>query len=50
MYHYSVLYYALDMHINNAFKVAPSTIPPTIGWYASISLNQIFDQLMKIYS
>ncbi len=38
------------MHVNNAFKVAPSTIPPTIGWNASITANKIFDQLMKAYS
>jgi hypothetical protein len=46
---YRALYNALDMHINNAFKVAPSTIPPTIGWNAFMSLNKIFDQLMKAY-
>jgi hypothetical protein len=43
------VYNALDMHVDNAFKVAPSTIPPTIGWNVSMSLNQIFDQLMKTY-
>ncbi len=46
---YRAVYDELDMHIDNAFKVAPSTIPPTIGWNASMSLNQIFDQLMKTY-
>jgi hypothetical protein len=46
---YHAVYNALDMHIDNAFKVAPSTIPPTIGWNASMSLNEIFDRLMKTY-
>jgi hypothetical protein len=39
----------LDTHVGNAFKVAPSTIRPTIGWIASISLNKIFNQPMKTY-
>ncbi len=39
----------LDKHIGDAFKVAPSTFPPTIGWNASMSLNKIFNQLMKTY-
>ncbi len=46
---YSAVYNMLDTHLNDAFKVAPSTIPPTIGWNASMSLNEIFDQLMKTY-
>jgi hypothetical protein len=44
------VYEALKTHVDDAFKVAPSTIPPTIGWNASMSLNKIFDQLMKTYS
>jgi hypothetical protein len=47
---YPVVYNTLDTHIDDVFKVAPSTIPPTIGWNASMSLNKIFDQLMKTYS
>jgi hypothetical protein len=43
------VYDVLDMHVDNAFKVASSTIPLTIGWNASMSLNQIFNQLMKTY-
>jgi hypothetical protein len=46
---YHTVYDALDTHVNDALKVAPSTIPPTIGWHASMSLNKIFDQLMKTY-
>ncbi len=46
---YHAVYDALDTHVNNAFKVAPSTIPPTIGWNASMPLNEIFNQLMKTY-
>jgi hypothetical protein len=47
---YCACYGVLDTHINNAFKVAPSTNPPTVGWNTSMSLNKIFDQLMKRYS
>jgi hypothetical protein len=43
------MYDVLDTHVDDEFKVAPSTIPPMIGWNASMSLNKIFDQLMKIY-
>ena len=46
---YRAVYSTLDAHINDAFKVAPPTNPPTIGWNASMSLNDIFDQLMKSY-
>jgi hypothetical protein len=28
---YHTMYNTLDTHINDAFKVTPSTIPPTIG-------------------
>ncbi len=43
------MYDALDAHINNVFKVAPPTTPPTINWNASMLLNDIFDQMMKTY-
>jgi hypothetical protein len=46
---YCVVYDMLDTHVDNRFKVAPSTVPPTIGWNASMLLNKIFDQLMKTY-
>jgi hypothetical protein len=46
---YRAVYDTLDAHIDNAFKVAPPTTPPTIGWNASMLLNDIFDQIMKTY-
>jgi hypothetical protein len=46
---YHVVYDVLDTHIDDAFKVVPSTVSPIIGWNALISLNDIFDQLMKTY-
>ncbi len=46
---YRAVYGTLDAHINDAFKVASPTNPPTIGWNASMFLNEIFDQLMKTY-
>ena len=39
----------LDAHIDGAFKVAPTTTPPTIGWNLSMTLNNIFDQMMRTY-
>ncbi len=46
---YCAVYDTLDAHVDDAFKVAPPTNPPTIGWNASMLLNEIFDQLMKTY-
>ncbi len=46
---YCVMYNTLDAHVDDAFKVAPPTNPPTISWNASMLLNEIFDQLMKTY-
>jgi hypothetical protein len=46
---YCAVYNTLDAHVDDAFKVAPPTNPPTIGWKTSMSLNEIFDQLMKTY-
>jgi hypothetical protein len=46
---YCTVYDMLDAHIDNAFKVAPPTTLPTIGWNASMLLNNIFDQMMKTY-
>ena len=46
---YRAVYDTLDAHINNAFKVAPATTPPTIGWNSLMTLNNIFDQMMRTY-
>jgi hypothetical protein len=46
---YCAVYNTLDAHIDDAFKVASPTNPPTIGWNASMLLNEILDQLMKTY-
>jgi hypothetical protein len=46
---YHAVYDTLDTHIDNAFKVALPTTPPTIGWNMLMSLNYIFDQMMKTY-
>ena len=46
---YRACYNVLDTHINDTFKVAPSTTPPTIGWNVLMALNEIFNQLMKTY-
>jgi hypothetical protein len=46
---YHAVYDTLDAHVDDAFKVAPPTTPPTIGWNVSMSLNDIFDQMMKTY-
>jgi hypothetical protein len=45
---YRTVYDTLDAHVDDAFKVAPPTNPPTVGWNASMLLNDIFDQLMKM--
>jgi hypothetical protein len=47
---YRAVYNMLIAHIDNAFKVAPPPTPPTIGWNASMLLNDIFNQMMKTYS
>ena len=46
---YRVVYNTLDTHIDNTFKVVPATTPPTIGWNSSMTLNDIFDQMMRTY-
>jgi hypothetical protein len=46
---YQACYDTLDAHVNNVFKVAPPTIPPTTGWNATMSLHDIFDQLATTY-
>jgi hypothetical protein len=46
---YHAVYDMLDANVNYAFKVAPPTTPPTIGWNALMLLNDIFNQMMKTY-
>jgi hypothetical protein len=46
---YPACYDTLDAHVNDAFKVAPPTTPPTTGWNATMSLHDIFDQLVTTY-
>ncbi len=41
---YRTCYDPLDEHVNNAYKVAPPTNPPTPGWNATMSICNIFDQ------
>jgi hypothetical protein len=46
---YRAVYNRLDAHVDDAFKVAPPTTPPTIGWNVSMLLNDIFNQMLKMY-
>ena len=46
---YRACYDTLDEHVNDAYKVAPPTIPPTTGWNATMSIRDIFDQLASTY-
>jgi hypothetical protein len=46
---YRAVYNTLDAHVDDAFKVASPTTPLTISWNALMSLNNIFDQMMKTY-
>ena len=46
---YRAVYDALDVHVNDAFKVAPATTPPTTGWNATMLPTEIFDQLQTTY-
>lgn len=46
---YRGVYDTLDAHVNDAFKVAPKTTPATVGWNSSMTLIDIFDQLMMTY-
>ncbi len=43
---YHAVYDTLDSHFGNAFKVVPPTLPPTRGWNSTMTLNNVFDQLM----
>ena len=46
---YRACYDVLDEHVNDAYKVAPPTTPPTTGWNATMSIRDIFDQLASTY-
>jgi hypothetical protein len=46
---YCAVYDTFDVHIDDAFKIAPATTPPTMGWNVSIIINDIFDQMMWTY-
>jgi hypothetical protein len=46
---YRAVYNMLDSHICDAYKVAPPMSPPTIGWNSTMTVNEIFDQLMVMY-
>ena len=35
--------------MHDTFKVAPAIAPGTVGWNSTMSLNDIFDQLMTTY-
>jgi hypothetical protein len=42
-------YDTLDEHVNDAYIVAPPTIPPTTGWNVTMSIRDIFDQMASMY-
>jgi hypothetical protein len=46
---YQAVYDTLDSHVGDGFKVAPATMPPMIGWNSTMTLNDIFNQLMMTY-
>ena len=46
---YRACYDTLDEHVNDAFKVAPPTTPPTTGWNLTMSICNIFNQLATTY-
>jgi hypothetical protein len=46
---YCAVYDTLDMHVNDAFKVAPATNPPTTVWNGSMLPNVIFNQLQGMH-
>ena len=48
-YIYHACYNALGEHVNDAYKVALPTNPPTTGWNATMSICDIFDQLASTY-
>jgi hypothetical protein len=46
---YHAVYNTLDAHIDDAFKIAPATTSPTIEWNTLMTINNIFDQMMRTY-
>jgi hypothetical protein len=46
---YRAVYDTLAMHVNDAYKVAPATNPPTTGWNRLMLPNDIFNQLQGTY-
>lgn len=46
---FRAVYDTHDAHVHDAFKVAPTTVSATVGWNSTMSLNNIFDQLMTPY-
>jgi len=46
---FRAVYDTLDLHVHDPFKVAPATSPGTVGWNSTMSLNDIFNQLMTTY-
>jgi hypothetical protein len=46
---YRACYDTLDEHVNDAYKVAPPTIPPTTGWNTTMYIRDIFDQMASMY-
>jgi hypothetical protein len=46
---YRACYDKLDKHVNDTYKVAPPTNPPTTGWNATMSIRKIFDQMASTY-
>ena len=46
---FRAVYDTLDLHIHDAFKVAPATAPGTVGWNRTMTLNDIFDQHTTTY-
>ena len=46
---FCAVYDSLDLHMHEAFKVAPATAPGTVSWNSKMSLNDFFDQLMTTY-
>ena len=46
---FCAVYDTLDFHAHDAFEVAPATAPGTVGWNSTMTLNDIFNQLMSKY-
>ena len=46
---FRAVYDTLDLHLHDAFKVAPATAPGTVRWNSTMTLNDIFDQLLSTY-